>query len=59
MILHIHSDASYLSENDDKSRAGGLFYMGSSINTDKKLTNGEILISSKVLKHIMSSAAEA
>jgi hypothetical protein len=59
MILNIHSDASYLSENEAKSRAGGLFYMGSSTNTDKKLTNGAILIISKVLKHVMSSAAEA
>jgi hypothetical protein len=59
MILHIHSDASYLSENEANTRAGGFFYMGSSINTDKKLTNGEILIVSKVLKHVMSSAAEA
>jgi hypothetical protein len=40
MILHIHSDASYLSEKEAKSRAGGFFYMGSSSNTDKKLTNG-------------------
>jgi hypothetical protein len=59
MILHIHSDASYLSEKESKSRAGGLFYMGSSTNTDKKLTNRAILIISKVLKHVMSSAAEA
>jgi hypothetical protein len=59
MILHIHSDASYLSENESKSRAGGLFYMGSGTKTDKKLTNGAILIISKVLKHLMSSAAEA
>jgi hypothetical protein len=59
MILHIHSDASYLSENEAKSRAGGFFYMGSNTNRDKKLTNGEILIISKVLKHVMSSAAEA
>jgi hypothetical protein len=59
MILHIHSDASYISEKEAKSRAGGFFYMGSSINTDKKLTNGAILIISKVLKHVMSSAAEA
>jgi hypothetical protein len=59
MILHIHSDASYLSEREAKSRAGGLFYMGSSTNRDKKLTNGAILIISKVLKHVMSSAAEA
>jgi hypothetical protein len=59
MILHIHSDASYLSENEAKSRAGGFFYMGNTTKNNKKLTNGAILIISKVLKHVMSSAAEA
>jgi hypothetical protein len=59
MILHIHSDASYLSENEAKSISGGFFYMGSSTNNDKQLTNREILIISKVFKHVMSSAAEA
>jgi hypothetical protein len=59
MILHIHSDASNLSENEAKSRAGGFFYMGRNKKTDKKLTNGAILIISKALKHVMSSAAEA
>jgi hypothetical protein len=59
MILHIHSDASYLSEREAKSRAGGLFYMGSNTKTNKKLTNGAFLIISKVLKHVMSSVAEA
>jgi hypothetical protein len=59
MILYIHSDASYLSETEAKSRAGGLFYMGNSVNTYIKLTNGAILIISTVLKHVMSSAAEA
>jgi hypothetical protein len=59
MILHIHSDASYLSENEATIRVGGFFYMGSNNKTDKKLTNGAILIISKVLKHVMSSAAEA
>jgi hypothetical protein len=58
MILHIHSEASYLSENEAKSRAGGFFYMGNTTKNDKKLTNGAILIVSKVLKHVMSSAAE-
>jgi hypothetical protein len=58
MILHIHRNAYYLSENEAKSRAGGFFYMGSNTTTDKKLTNGAILIISKVLKHVMSSAAE-
>jgi hypothetical protein len=33
--------------------------MGSNNKNDKKLTNGAILIVSKVLKHVMSSAAEA
>jgi hypothetical protein len=42
LILHIHSDASYLSEKEAKSRAGGFFYMGSNNKTDKNLTNGEI-----------------
>jgi hypothetical protein len=59
MILHIHSDAYYLSENEAKIRAGGFFYMGNTTKNDKKLTNGAILIVSKVLKHVMSSAAEA
>jgi hypothetical protein len=59
MILYIHSDASYLSEIAANSRAGGFFYMGNSAKTAKKLTNGAILIISTVLKHVMSSAAEA
>jgi hypothetical protein len=33
--------------------------MGNSVNTTNKLTNGAILIISTVLKHVMSSAAEA
>jgi hypothetical protein len=33
--------------------------MGNTTKNDKKLTNGAILIISKVLKHVMSSAAEA
>jgi hypothetical protein len=59
IILHIHRYASYLSEKQSKSRSGGFLYMGSSTNTDKKLTNGAIIIISTVLKHVMSSAVEA
>jgi hypothetical protein len=33
--------------------------MGNATKNDKQLTNGEILVVSKVLKHVMSSAAEA
>jgi hypothetical protein len=42
-----------------KSRAGGFFYMGNTAQNDKKLTKGAMLIVSKVLKHVMSLAAEA
>jgi hypothetical protein len=59
MILHIHSDASYLSERESKSIAGGVFYMGSSADKANKLTNGAILIISTFIKHVMSSAEEA
>jgi hypothetical protein len=59
MILNIHSDASYLSEREIKSRAGDLFYIGSTTDNTNRLTNGAILIISIILKHIMSSAAEA
>jgi hypothetical protein len=59
MILHIHSEASYLSENDAKSRTGGFFSMGGGTKTNKTLTSGAMLIISKVLKPVISSAAEA
>jgi hypothetical protein len=59
MILYIHSDASYLSEREAKSRAGEFLYIGKRTDTANKLTNGAILIISTVLKHVMSSAAEA
>jgi hypothetical protein len=59
MILNIHSDASYLSERESKSQAGGVFYMGSNTDKSNRLTDGAILIISTVLKHVMSLAAEA
>jgi hypothetical protein len=59
MILNIHSDALYLSEREAKSRAGGFVYLGSNIDSKHKVTNDAILIISKILKHVMSSAAEA
>jgi hypothetical protein len=59
MILHIHRDASYLSENEAKSRTRGFFYMENTTKNDKTLTNGAILILSEVLKHVISSADEA
>jgi hypothetical protein len=37
VILHIHSDALYLSENEANSRAGGFFYMSNDTKTNKNL----------------------
>jgi hypothetical protein len=59
MILNIYSDASYLSEREAKSRAGGFLYLGSNIASKNKLTNGAILIIRTIIKHVISSAAEA
>jgi hypothetical protein len=59
MILNIHSNDLYLSEREAKSRSAGLFYMGSNIDSQNRLTNGAILIISTMLKHVMSSAAES
>jgi hypothetical protein len=42
-----------------KAGLGNYFTWVTPAKTTKKLTNGAILIVSKVLKHVMSSAAEA
>ena len=57
MILKIHSDASYLSEPEAKSRAGGYFYLGNKDNSMQN--NGAIHILAKLIKNVVSSAAEA
>lgn len=60
MVLNIHSDASYLSESQARSRAGGIFFLSTAHdpNTSSPL-NGAIHITSVILKHVMASAAEA
>jgi hypothetical protein len=60
MQLKIHSDASYLSEPKAKSRIGGYFYVGNNIiSRMKTLSNGPLLYRTTVLKHVVSSVAEA
>ena len=64
MILHIHSDASYLSESEARSRAGGFFYMSNHYDpndTDAPppKINGAIHIVSTILSNVMASATEA
>ena len=58
MILHIHSDASYLTEPKARSRVGGHFYLGSTHPTQDRL-NGPILALAKIINAVVSSAAEA
>jgi hypothetical protein len=58
MILHIHSDASYLSVSRTRSRSGGLFYLGYNPPNENKL-NGSILNVASVIKNVVASAAES
>jgi hypothetical protein len=66
MILHVTSDASYLSVPGSRSRCGGSFYLSSPIGLSSHNTeapplpfNGPILVHSSIIKAIMSSVAEA
>ena len=58
MILHNHSDATYLVATGARSRAAGYTYLGNDIN-NKQIINGPISIIAKIIKGVMSSAAEA
>lgn len=51
MILKIHSDASYLSESQSRSRAGGLFFLGNKNNNT--FMNGAVYIHSSILKVVV------
>lgn len=57
MILAAHSDASYLSESNARSRAGGHFFL--SENDHYPNNNGAVLTIAQIIKAVMSSAAEA
>jgi hypothetical protein len=58
MILHVYSDASYLTEPEARSCAGRHHYLGN-LPGKPGILKGPILNLSKVLKGVMSSAAEA
>jgi hypothetical protein len=58
MILHIHSDASYLSVSNARSRLGGLFFLGKKSPEQDKL-NGSILNVASVIRNVVASAAES
>jgi hypothetical protein len=51
MVLHVHSDASYLSEANARSRVGRFFYLGKANEpTDNPKPNGPIHVESRILK---------
>jgi hypothetical protein len=58
MVLHIHSDASYLSVSNERSRHGGLFFLGNKLPEQETL-NGSILNVAAVIKNVVASAAES
>jgi hypothetical protein len=57
MILAAHSNASYLSENEARSRVGRHFFLSS--NAPIPQDNGAILTVAQVIKPTMTTAAEA
>ena len=57
MILAAHSDASYLSEPNARSRAGGHIFLSSDVEFPHN--NGAILNIAQIIKNVMSSATEA
>lgn len=67
MVLRVHSDASYLSEPNARSRAGGLFYLGEEFNVDNYKAdsihpsqfNGPVHVLSTVFDVVVASAAES
>jgi hypothetical protein len=59
MLLHIHSNASYLTEAEAHSRAGGHHFLSDNPNNQPPRPNGPILNIAKILRNVMSSAAEA
>jgi hypothetical protein len=58
MILHIHSDASYLSVSNARSCLGGLFFLGKK-SPEQETLNGSILNVAAVIKNVVASAAES
>jgi hypothetical protein len=60
MILHIHSDASYLPAPEARSRTGSHHYLGKQPNkTTPTFNNGPIHTIAKIMRNVMASAAKA
>jgi hypothetical protein len=58
MILHIHSDASYLSVSNARSRLRGLFFFGNK-SPEQDMLSRSILNVASVIKSVVASAAKS
>ena len=58
-ILRIHCNASYQSETQSRSRAGGHFFLGPNNHNNTRENNGAIHTTCEIIKNIMSAASEA
>ena len=58
MILYNHSDTAYLVVSGARLRIGGYKYFGNREGKEE-IINGHIAVLAKVIKAVMSSAAEA
>jgi hypothetical protein len=67
MQLHVHADGSYLSEPKARSREAEFFFLGDKLKDPDKAPppdvpasapNGALLVNTKVLKEVVSAAAE-
>ena len=60
MVLHIDSDAAYLVAPKARSRVAGYFHLSNHpSNKSKNTLNGAVHIECKILRHVVSSTAEA
>ena len=57
MVLAAHSDAGFNNESKGRSRAGAHIFL--SENDQEPKWNGPVLTVAKIIKFVMSSAAEA
>ena len=57
--MKMHTDTSYLTETKARSRSGGHFHLGNKPDKPEVVNNGGILDQTGIMKHVMSSAAEA
>ena len=58
MVLKAHSDVLYLLGSQERSIAGGFFYMGGT-NKGSNRPNGAIVFISTIMRNVMPLAAEA